>query len=140
MSRSFVLCEQRSASAELATVDGDGGGVADDEDADEPGEGDPMSLPTGCWANRARMVSTIEVTGWFSANQATGAWHRVGGHERRADERQEDQRVAECARAVDGLDATIAAAGNAPAPLRKAKDHRPVLDGSLGGAMMRRRR
>jgi hypothetical protein len=34
-------------------------------------------------------------------------------------------------------DATIAATGNAPAPLRKGKDHRPALDGSLGGAMVR---
>ena len=32
-----------------------------------------MSLPTGSPANRARMLFTMEVTGWFSANQATGA-------------------------------------------------------------------
>jgi hypothetical protein len=31
-----------------------------------------MSVPTGCWANRSRIVLTIEVTGWFSANQRTG--------------------------------------------------------------------
>src|SRR6478736_2653120 len=32
-----------------------------------------MSSPTGCCANRSRIVLTIGVTGWFSANQATGA-------------------------------------------------------------------
>ena len=31
-----------------------------------------MSLPTGCSAYRLRIVFTIEVTGWFSANQRTG--------------------------------------------------------------------
>ena len=31
-----------------------------------------MSLPTGCPANRSWIVLTIEVTGWFSANQRTG--------------------------------------------------------------------
>ena len=32
-----------------------------------------MSVPTGCPANSARIVSTMAVTGWFSANHATGA-------------------------------------------------------------------
>src|ERR1700759_3222091 len=32
-----------------------------------------MSLPTGCCSDRALIVSTIEVTGWFSANARTGA-------------------------------------------------------------------
>src|SRR6187397_3695136 len=32
-----------------------------------------MSSPTGCCANRSRIVLTIGVTGWFSANHATGA-------------------------------------------------------------------
>ena len=31
-----------------------------------------MSLPTGCWSNKALIVSTIEVTGWFSAKARTG--------------------------------------------------------------------
>jgi hypothetical protein len=31
-----------------------------------------MSSPTGCWANRPRIVLTIDVTGWLSANQRTG--------------------------------------------------------------------
>src|SRR5262252_1343023 len=31
-----------------------------------------MSEPPGCCANRARIVLTIEVTGWFSANARTG--------------------------------------------------------------------
>src|SRR3954451_23021741 len=31
-----------------------------------------MSSPTGFWANRSRMVLTIEVTGWFSAKARTG--------------------------------------------------------------------
>ena len=47
MPRSFVLCEQRSASVELATVDCEGDGVGDDEEADEPGEGDPDVTPDG---------------------------------------------------------------------------------------------
>src|SRR5689334_1850043 len=32
-----------------------------------------MSLPTGCCSNRALIVLTIEVTGWFSAKARTGA-------------------------------------------------------------------
>src|SRR3984957_7010527 len=32
-----------------------------------------MSLPTGCRSNRALIVLTIEVTGWFSAKARTGA-------------------------------------------------------------------
>src|ERR1700749_902626 len=32
-----------------------------------------MSLPTGCCSNRALIVLTIEVTGWFSAKGRTGA-------------------------------------------------------------------
>ncbi len=32
-----------------------------------------MSLPTGGCSNRALLVSTIEVTGWFSAKARTGA-------------------------------------------------------------------
>ena len=31
-----------------------------------------MSLPTGCRSNRALIVLTIEVTGWFSAKARTG--------------------------------------------------------------------
>lgn len=31
-----------------------------------------MSLPMGWWAKSARIVFTMDVTGWFSANQATG--------------------------------------------------------------------
>src|SRR6476646_4960998 len=31
-----------------------------------------ISLPTGCCSNRARIVLTIEVTGWFSAKARTG--------------------------------------------------------------------
>ena len=31
-----------------------------------------MSVPTGCWSNRARIALTIEVTGWFSAKARTG--------------------------------------------------------------------
>src|SRR6476469_4546274 len=31
-----------------------------------------MSLPTGCCSNRALIVLTIEVTGWFSAKARTG--------------------------------------------------------------------
>src|SRR5664279_2601968 len=31
-----------------------------------------ISPPTGCWANRALIVLTIEVTGWFSAKARTG--------------------------------------------------------------------
>src|SRR6476619_6534738 len=31
-----------------------------------------MSLPTGCCSNRALLVLTIEVTGWFSAKARTG--------------------------------------------------------------------
>src|SRR5262249_47461324 len=31
-----------------------------------------MSPPTGCCSNRALIVSTIEVTGWFSAKARTG--------------------------------------------------------------------
>ena len=31
-----------------------------------------MSLSTGCRANRSRIASTIEVTGWCSANPRTG--------------------------------------------------------------------
>src|ERR1700733_15065611 len=34
--------------------------------------GTQMSLPTGCRANRALIVLTIEVTGWFSAKARTG--------------------------------------------------------------------
>ena len=31
-----------------------------------------MSAPTGCWANRSRIVLTMEVTGWCSAKARTG--------------------------------------------------------------------
>ena len=31
-----------------------------------------MSLPTGCRSNKALIVLTIEVTGWFSAKARTG--------------------------------------------------------------------
>ena len=61
-----------------------------------------MSVPTDVRVNRSRMALTIEVTGWFSA-KAHRAGHGVGGHEGRADEGQEDERVGERAGAVGGL-------------------------------------
>ena len=62
----------RLSSGGPAAVRRRGGDVRDDEDADAPGEGDPDARPTGCWANRSRIVSTIDVTGWFSAKARTG--------------------------------------------------------------------
>ena len=31
-----------------------------------------MSVLTGCWANRSRIVLTMDVTGWCSAKARTG--------------------------------------------------------------------
>jgi hypothetical protein len=61
-----------------------------------------MSVPTGCWAYRSRMVLTMGATGWWSGEGAHRAGHGGGDDEGRADEGQEDERVGEPARAVDG--------------------------------------
>ena len=65
----------------------------------------PIQTPvlTGCCASRSRIVLTMDVTGWLSAKARTGPGMVCGGHECRADERQEDERVGEGARAVHGL-------------------------------------
>ena len=55
------------------TVGPDREDIGDDDDADAPGERDPDVAADGLPANRARIVSTMAVTGWFSANHATGA-------------------------------------------------------------------
>lgn len=61
-----------------------------------------MSVPTGCWARMSRIVLTIEVTGWFSANQRTGpGMVSVGTKAELMKGRK--MRVGEGARAVDGL-------------------------------------
>ena len=86
-----------------AAVGGHGEDVRDDEDADTPGEGDPdvgagrllcEQVADGVDDGRHRLVL---------GEGAHRAGHGLGGHERRADERQEDERVGERARAVRGV-------------------------------------
>src|SRR4029453_10460833 len=94
--RSCALCEQRSASAELATVDGDGDGIGDDEDADEPGEGDPDVTAYGFLGEQGPNGVHNRGHGLVLGEPGDRGGHRVGGYEPRPHEGQADQREAEC--------------------------------------------
>src|SRR4029077_16309750 len=94
---------RQAALGDLATVRGHGDCVRHDQNADAPGEGDPNlrsnSLLGEEVANRVDDRRHRLVLG----KGADRAWHGVSGYESRADERQEDERIGERARAVDGL-------------------------------------
>jgi len=87
---------------DLAAVDDHGEDVSDNEDPTHQARAIQMSVPTGCCANRSRIVLTMDVTAGFRRRRAPDR-ACGGGHECRADERQEDERVGERARTVHGL-------------------------------------
>src|SRR4029453_17151391 len=86
----------------LVVVGGHGEGVGDDEDAGTPGQGDPDVGADGLLcvqvADRVDDGCHRRVLG----EGAHRSGHGCGGDECRADERQDDQRVGERARAVHG--------------------------------------
>ena len=77
--------------------------VRDDEDADAPGERDPDVAADRLLSEQ--VADRVDDGGHrlVLGEGAHRAGHGVGGHEGRADERQEDERVGERARAVHGL-------------------------------------
>src|ERR1700694_3004113 len=86
-----------------AAVNNHGEDVRDDEDADTPGKGDP---DVGADGLLCEQVADRVDDGRHRLVLGEGAYwagHRVCRHECRADERQKDERVGECARAVHGL-------------------------------------
>src|SRR5829696_8707227 len=88
---------------EPAAVNDHGEGAGDDEDAGTPGKGDP---DVGADRLLGEQVADRIDDGRHRLVLGEGphrAWHGVGGHECRADERQEDERVGECDCAVRGL-------------------------------------
>src|ERR1700680_2858996 len=86
-----------------AAVNNHGEDVRDDEDADTPGKGDPDVGADGLLCEQ--VADRIDDgRHWLVLGEgAYWAGHRVRRHECRADERQKDERVGECARAVHGL-------------------------------------
>jgi hypothetical protein len=86
-----------------AVVGGHGQGVRDHEDAEAPGQGRPDAgadrLPGEQVADRVDDGRHGLVVG----EGAYRSWHGPGGHEGRTDERQEDERIGEGARALGAL-------------------------------------
>jgi predicted ATPase/DNA-binding SARP family transcriptional activator len=92
-----------TSSGDLAVVDGHGEGVADDEDAKAPGEGGPDAGADRL--SREQVADRVDdgCHGLVVGEGAYRAGHGAGGHECRADERQEDERVGVGAPALGGL-------------------------------------
>ena len=86
-----------------AAVGAHGEDVRDDEDADAPGEGDPDVGADRLLCEQVADRVDDRRHRLVLGEGAHRAGHRLGEHECRADERQEDERVGECARAVHGL-------------------------------------
>src|ERR1700761_3058290 len=98
-----ALVSLSQVSGDFAVVGGRGQGVGDDEDAEAPGKGGPDAAAD--WLLSEQVTDRVDdgCHGLVVGERTYRAGHRAGGHECRADERQEDERVGEGARAVYGL-------------------------------------
>src|SRR5580693_3498877 len=86
---------------DLAVVGGHGEGVRDYENAEAPGEGGPDAAADRLFCEQVADRIDDGCHGLVIGEGAYRAGHGTGGHECRADERQEDER--EGSRAVRGL-------------------------------------
>src|SRR5690348_12487147 len=94
---------QKASSRGPTPVDGVGHDKGDDEDASAPGEGRPDVATDRLLGEQVTDRVDDGRHRLVLGERPYRAGHRRGGHEGRADERQEDQRVGKGARAVHAL-------------------------------------